>query len=93
MKTMKEKRIIGAWNEWGRLRECVIGQADDTVEPGYIPALIWLSNKGKRALREKAGKLTKKAFPDVYKRLKRDLDLLAKVLGDNGVKVYRTLPI
>lgn len=88
-----KKRIIGAWNEWGRLRECVIGQAEDTVEPGYIPALVWLSKKGKKALREKAGKVTKKAFPDVFKRIRRDLDLLAKTLRENGVKVYRTLPI
>jgi len=85
-------RAIGVWNEWGRLRECVIGQADDSVEPAYIPALVWLSKEGKVDVRTKAGKLTKKAFPGVYKRLKRGLDLLTKVLRDNGVKVYRTLP-
>ena len=90
---MPEKRIIGAWNEWGRLRECVIGQVDDCIEAGYIPALVWVSEEGKRGLRKNAGKALKKAYPDIYKRIRHDLDLLAKTLRDNGVKVHRTLPL
>jgi len=59
---MSERQMIGAWNEWGKLREVVLGQVDDLIEPEYIPALIWLSEKGKKALQEKAGKLTREGF-------------------------------
>lgn len=90
---MEEKRIIGAWNEWGKLRECIIGIEDNTVEPDYIPALVWLSDKGKTMVREKAGKTTRQAFPDIGDRIRRDLDLLTDVLEQNDVKVYRTLPV
>lgn len=33
---MSEERAIGAWNEWGRLREAVLGQVDDLIDPEYI---------------------------------------------------------
>lgn len=50
---------MGAWNEWGKLRQAALGYVDDLAEPEYIPALIWLSDEGKKALRSKAGKLTR----------------------------------
>ena len=90
---MAEKRIIGAWNEWGRLRECVIGIEDNTVEPEYIPALVWLSEESKKNIKEKAGKLTRKAFHEVATRIQRDLDALSRVLVENGVTVHRTMPV
>lgn len=48
---MGEGKLIGSWNEWGRLRECVMGFADDTVEPDYIPALMWLSDKAREVVK------------------------------------------
>ena len=87
------KRIIGAWNEWGRLREAVLGYIDDLAEPGYIDALIWVSEEGKAALRQNAGKLTTEAYPEIAQSIKNTLEALQKVLQENGVTVYRTKPI
>ncbi|MCD4782226.1 MAG: hypothetical protein K8T10_00195 [Candidatus Eremiobacteraeota bacterium] len=87
------KRVIGVWNEWGRLRECFIGNEDWTVEPDYIPALVWLSEEGKKAVRERAGQVTKEIFPEISARLQKALDTIAKVLSENGVKVHRILPM
>jgi hypothetical protein len=48
----------GVFNEWGTLREVVIGIEDETVEPEYIPALVWLDETGKQFTRERGGKRT-----------------------------------
>lgn len=90
---MNEKRTIGAWNEWGKLREAVLGQADDLIEPEYIPALIWVSDKGKKALREKAGKSIREGFPEIAKKMKQTIDTLQRVLQEHGVMVHRIGPI
>lgn len=87
------KRIIGAWNEWGRLREAVLGYIEDLAEPGYIDALVWVSEEGKAALRQNAGKLTTDAYPEIAQSIKNTIDILEHVLKENGVTVYRTKPI
>ncbi len=87
---MSEKRIIGVWNEWGRLREAVLGQVDDLIEPDYIPALVWLSEEGKRCLRNKAGKSTPVAFPEQAEKMRHTLATLEHVLQEHGVVVHRT---
>ncbi|MGV8058884.1 MAG: hypothetical protein AB2L12_12810 [Smithellaceae bacterium] len=90
---MSERRIIGAWNEWGMLHEAVLGQVDDLIEPEYIPALIWLSEEGKKALQEKAGKRTAEGFPGKTKKMNHTIDTLERVLREHGVTVHRTGPI
>ena len=90
---MNEKRIMGAWNEWGKLHEAALGDVVDLAEPEYIPALIWLSEEGKKALRDKPGELTREAFPEIAKRINHTLDTLERVLQENGVTVHRTRPI
>lgn len=90
---MTDSEAIGAWNEWGRLREAALGYVDDLVEPAYIPALIWLSEEGKEALRRSAGKSTLADYPEIAARMKKTLDTLERVLRENGVKVHRTRPI
>ncbi|HQN19301.1 MAG TPA: hypothetical protein PKV86_09185, partial [Syntrophobacteraceae bacterium] len=81
---MSENWTGGAWNEWGRLREAALGYVDDLVEPEYIPALIWVSEEGKRALRETGGKLTREAFPEIAERINHTLDTLEHVLQEHG---------
>ena len=90
---MNEKKIIGAWNEWGKLREVALGYVDDLAEPEYIPALIWMSEKGKKALRNKPGALTREAFPEIAKKINHTIDTLERVLQEHGVTVHRTRPI
>jgi len=90
---VREKKIIGAWNEWGKLREAALGYVDDLAEPEYIPALIWVSEEGKKALRNKPGELTREAFPEIAKRINHTIDTLERVLKENGVTVHRAKPI
>ena len=92
-KDLDPNRIIGAWNEWGRLREAVLGYVDDLAEPGYVDALVWISEEGKAALRQNAGKLTTEAYPEIAQSIKNTIDTLEGVLKENGVTVYRTKPI
>jgi len=90
---MGEKRILGAWNEWGKLREAALGYVDDLAEPEYIPALVWVSEEGKEALRNKPGELTRVAFPEIAKEINYTIDRLEKALQEHGVTVHRTRPI
>ncbi|HCE44315.1 MAG TPA: hypothetical protein DET40_12270 [Lentisphaeria bacterium] len=90
---MSERKIVGAWNEWGRLREAVLGQVDDMIEPEYIPALIWVSEEGKKCLRENAGVLTREGFPEKAQKMKNTIDTLQRVLIEHGVTVHRTGPV
>lgn len=90
---MQKKRVISAWNEWGRLQEAAIGRVYDSAEPGYIEELVWLSDEGKKALNSKPGELTRHAFPDKCASIQNTLDRLAKVLEGHGVIVHRTAPI
>jgi len=86
-------KTFGAWNEWGRLHEVVLGNVDDMVEAGYVDALIWLSEEGKQALRSSAGLPTKEAFPEEAQKMIITINTLEKVLTDHGVIVHRTKPI
>jgi len=87
------KRIIGAWNEWGKLREAVLGNVDGMVDPGYVDALIWVSEEGKEALKKSAGIKTMEAFPEESAKMVITINNLEKVLKEHGVVVHRTLPI
>lgn len=82
---------IGVWNDWGRLREVMVGYADETVEPEYAPTLNWLTEDGKKALKEKGGKRTEEAFPEAMKKLRKQIEDHVRILEDFGVKVHRAL--
>ncbi|MBI4862921.1 MAG: hypothetical protein HY815_22065 [Candidatus Riflebacteria bacterium] len=90
---MSEKRVIGAWNEWGRLREAVLGRVEEMIDPEYIPALVWVSEEGKQGLREKAGIVTRDGFPEEFAKMKHTVETLHRVLVDHGVTVHRTGPV
>jgi N-dimethylarginine dimethylaminohydrolase len=90
---VSEKKILGVYNEWGKLREAALGYVDDLAEPEYIPALIWVSEEGKQALRDKPGELTRDAFPEIAKKINHTLDRLERVLQEHGVTVHRLSPI
>ncbi len=89
----KEKRTIGVYNEWGRLKEAVVGIVDDTVEMDYIPAMKWLREADVRALKECAGKKTIDVFPGEFALLREQIEGHVKVLQDHGVIVHRTKPL
>lgn len=59
----KQKRRIGVYNEWGRLKEAVVGIVDDTVEMDYIPAMKWLRESDVEDLKKSAGGKTRDVWP------------------------------
>lgn len=89
----KPEREIGVYNEWGRLREAMVGIVDDTLEMDYIPAMKWLRPSEIEGLKKYAGKKTADVWPENYHLLKVQIEGHVKVLQDHGVKVYRTKPV
>jgi N-dimethylarginine dimethylaminohydrolase len=90
---VKSVRKIGVWNEWGRLREAVVGIPDDTVEMDYISAMKWLPDWEVNELKKLAGKKTAQEEPEIFARLKAQIEGHVKALQDHGVVVHRTKPL
>lgn len=88
-----EVNDIGAYNEWGRLREVFIGIEDDTIEPDYVPALVWLPGDGVAGVKKYGGKSSRKVFPKGMKAIQEQLDGIADVLETEGVIVHRLKPM
>lgn len=86
-------RKIGVCNEWGRLKEAVVGVIDDTVEMDYISAMKWLPESGVESLKKYAGKRTADIWPENFGLLREQIERHVKVLRDHGVIVHRTKPI
>ena len=84
---------IGVYNEWGKLKEVFLGIEDDTIEPDYVPSLVWIPDDGKEALKKYAGKSSHEFFPDVMAAVKVQIDGLASVLEKEGVIVHRLKPM
>ena len=66
---------------------------DDLIDPEYIPALVWVSEEGKKGLREKAGIRTPEGFPEEARKMRITIDTLQRVLEEHGVTVHRTQPV
>jgi len=89
----KRPRSLGVYNEWGRLKEAVVGIPDDTVEMDYIPAMKWLPEWEVAELKKLAGRRTAEEEPEVFARLKAQIEGHVQVLRDHGVVVHRTKPL
>jgi N-dimethylarginine dimethylaminohydrolase len=86
-------RRIAVHNEWGRLREAVIGVVDDTVEMDYFPAMKWLPQWEVDLLKKAAGKRTADLGPEILAGLREQIERHVRVLQDHGVIVHRTKPL
>jgi N-dimethylarginine dimethylaminohydrolase len=94
---MSHSRIISprirVTNEYGRLREAVVGIEDDTIEPDYVEALCWLERLDpdtKKFLAERAGqRIAAEASAGVRAQLERHV----QTLESHGVVVHRTASI
>jgi N-dimethylarginine dimethylaminohydrolase len=89
----EEEDAIGVYNEWGRLREVVLGIEDDTIEPEYVNSLVWVPDKGVEYLKEYGGKSSREIFPQEMAAVKAQIDALAAALEKEGVKVNRLKPM
>jgi N-dimethylarginine dimethylaminohydrolase len=84
---------LESYNEWGQLREALIGIEDHTVEPAWVDALKWLPPEGQEYCRRYGGKATEEIFPEKVRQIRNELDLFVTKLESLGVKVYRTRPV
>ncbi len=90
---VNSERKIEVYNEWGRLREVVVGIEDDTIEPEYVPAMIWLDEEGKEYCRKFGGRRTASFRPDIVEEIRKELEMFAETLEICGVTVHRTRPM
>jgi N-dimethylarginine dimethylaminohydrolase len=86
-------RDIGVYNDWGKLREVVIGIEDETVEPEWVPALGFLSKEAQEDTKKYGGKRTADVLPETVKEIRREIEGLVKTLEERGVIVHRTKPM
>jgi glycine amidinotransferase/scyllo-inosamine-4-phosphate amidinotransferase 1 len=77
---------INSHNEWDTLKEVIVGSAEKTMA-----VLTWVNSRPLvDSIKEKAVKLAKKAYPQWFlNEVNEDLDGLANVIEDFGVKVFR----
>lgn len=88
-----KKTEPGVYNEWGKLREVVIGIEDNTVVPDYVPALRWASKEARADFKNHGGKRSIDVDRKRILRLRKQINNHAKLLEKLGVKVNRTKPM
>lgn len=83
---------IGVFNEWGRLREVIVGNNIHDTFPRWSPD--WGRYHGyKTLLAGREGERVETAFPEQVKVARQQTDALARLLEDNGVIVHRPRPL
>ncbi len=91
----EESQRVSVNHEWGRLEEVILGTADNLTIPGAFRTTNvgfgsnpenreWIMNCGGVPLEE--------ADPEMYEKVKHQIDTLATVLKDRGIKVHRPAP-
>jgi len=90
---MSEKKHIGVYNDWGKLKEVVIGVEDDTVEPEWMSGLRFLSKESVEGLKKYGGMKMAEVYPDHVTKIREEIEGLVRVLEERGVIVHRTKPM
>jgi glycine amidinotransferase len=86
--TSNTPRAIGVFNEWGRLREVLVGNMAHDTSPRWSPD--WGRYHGlKEMLAGQAGVPARVAFAERFKESLEQTDALARLLEDHGVTVHR----
>jgi len=83
---------VGVYNEWGRLREVIVGNNIHDTFPRWSPD--WGRYHGyKELLAGLEGVRAETAFPEQIRGARKQTDALARLLEDNGVIVHRPRPL
>ncbi len=83
---------IGVYNEWGRLREVIVGNNIHDTFPRWSPD--WGRYHGyKKLLTDLEGVRVETAFSEQSRGARQQTDALARLLEDNGVIVHRPRPL
>ena len=86
---------IGVYNEWGKLKEVIVGiMTDDAVVPPPSYTIFkYLSPQKQEAFEEYQGKVMKDVIPDQHKGTVEQVNAVAKVYENHGIKVHRAKPL
>jgi len=82
---------IGVYNEWGKLREVMVGIMDEdaVVPPPNYTIVSYMAPHNVKVLEEYQGKVMKDVIPDQHKGSIEQLDGICKVYEKHGIKVHR----
>ena len=87
-----QTRPMGVFNEWGKLREVLVGDSSRCVFPRWSPD--WGRYHGFKAMLEGLeGVSLQQAMPERAKGVMDQTEALVAVLQDHGVIVHRPRPL
>ena len=89
------KKGVSVDYEWGTLEEVILGTAEYLTIPGYFRTIDFgfgYSPKNREWIMKYGGVPLEKADPADFRKVKHQIDTLAKVLEDRGITVHRPEP-
>jgi N-dimethylarginine dimethylaminohydrolase len=83
---------FGVYDEWGPLKEVIVGRADTAKIPEWDPVYSIVSPELQKVIQENPGRLARDIWPQFIDEFQAQLDFLAGAFEENGVIVYRPRP-
>lgn len=81
---------IGVYNECGKLKEVIVGSADNAKFPTLTQSIsMYLSSEMKEKLQIYEGEKVSDASPGLYAKLNMELQRLIKTYENEGIKVHQ----
>ncbi len=82
---------IGVYSEWGRLKEVIVGCVSDNAKfpPLTHSQCMYLGEEMKSAYQKYEGINIKDVFPNLFIKIKSQVEELVKTYEKEGVKVYQ----
>lgn len=86
---------INIKNEWGKLKEVIVGRVPDNTRFNSVTHSVnmVLDDELKKLEAQYAGEIIKDIIPDVFEIIKSQVQDLVNTYGDEGVKVYQARPL
>jgi N-dimethylarginine dimethylaminohydrolase len=91
----EENKGVSVNHEWGKLEEVILGTAESLTIPGYFRTIDFGFgyDPGKREwIMKYGGSPLEEADPREFREVKHQIDTLATVLEDRGIRVHRPEP-
>jgi len=92
--TMVESEGFGAYTDFGNLRSAIVGSVEGLALPPFNPTLHHYNDEVQAALKACGDQPLdiRSAMPERWEKTAQQLDNLAALYQDNGIKVYRPRP-
>ncbi len=91
---MTQNEGFGAYTDYGKLRSAIVGSAQGLALPPFNPTLHHYNEEVQAALKASGDQPLDiaKAMPERWEKTAEQLDSLAALYQQNGIKVYRPRP-